>query len=116
MPAAVWRTSPARSISLWLTIWASDGLSLRTGRKLRDRRKSVDFLVRGRDAPTVRNVSRQSDRPCVLIDTGCGQKPRSCVFGHDKGRVARLASGPNEFQSSHRPGFGESKAVRETTA
>ena len=38
MPAAVWRTSPARSISLWLTIWASDGLSLRTGRKAWDQR------------------------------------------------------------------------------
>src|SRR5689334_2044118 len=38
MPAAVWRTSPARSMSLWLTIWASAGLSLRTGRKARDQR------------------------------------------------------------------------------
>jgi hypothetical protein len=31
--------SPARSISLWLTIWASDGLSFRTGRKARENRK-----------------------------------------------------------------------------
>src|SRR3954453_2135860 len=38
MPAAVCRTRPARSISLWLTIWASAGLSLRTGRKARDQR------------------------------------------------------------------------------
>ena len=38
-PAAVWRTRPARSINLWLTIWASAGLSLRTGRKQRETRK-----------------------------------------------------------------------------
>src|SRR3954470_12030942 len=38
MPAAVWRIRPARSISLWLTIWASAGVSLATGRKYRVRR------------------------------------------------------------------------------
>src|SRR4051812_47477527 len=38
MPDAVWRIMPARSISRWLTIWASDGVSLRVGRKYWDRR------------------------------------------------------------------------------
>ena len=43
MPAAVWRISPARSISLWLTICASEGLSLMTGRKYRETRKGGNF-------------------------------------------------------------------------
>src|SRR3982750_1276031 len=45
MPAAVWRTRPARSISLWLTICASDGLSLRTGRKALDQRMAAGSTV-----------------------------------------------------------------------
>src|SRR3569833_822811 len=49
MPAAVWRTRPARSISLWLTIWASAGLSLRTGRKAWDQRMARGCRVAATD-------------------------------------------------------------------
>jgi hypothetical protein len=32
---------------LWLTIWASEGLSFNTGKKLRERRKGEAFWISG---------------------------------------------------------------------
>src|SRR3954462_5038892 len=43
MPADICRIMPARSISRWLTIWASGGVSLSVGRKYWDRRMGRRF-------------------------------------------------------------------------
>src|SRR5690242_10437859 len=84
MPAAVWRTRPARSISLWLTIWASAGLSLRSGRKARDQRMAAGS--RGR-------VCRlQPQWPCGAADTGAAQTQAWLIYIRDKEPGGRLVS------------------------
>src|SRR3990172_3130805 len=45
MPAASWRTSPARTMSLWLTASASAGSSRRVGMSDRVQRTALRFLL-----------------------------------------------------------------------
>src|SRR3989337_318764 len=45
MPAASWRTRPARTRSLWLTAWASAGSSRRVGMSDRVQRTALRFLA-----------------------------------------------------------------------
>src|SRR6185369_5778743 len=80
MPAAVCRTSPARSISLWLTICASEGLSLRTGRKARDHRMAAALAVIHR-----RWQPRARRRACCCApDTAAAEKQPWTNCSRDK--------------------------------
>src|ERR1700712_4865468 len=58
MPDAVWRISPARSISRCDTIWASAGFSFRVGRKLRDKRIRETSARQGTQAKTARTLEQ----------------------------------------------------------
>src|SRR5437763_5794826 len=86
MPAAVWRTRPARSISLWLTICASEGLSLRTGRKARDHR------IAGRSSGHSARLATAvlCARLLLLRRHRRGTKAPSPIWYRDNARAARL--------------------------
>src|SRR6185295_16205162 len=109
MPAAVCRTSPARSISLWLTIWASAGLSLRTGRNARDQRMAP------RCNGSVATGNRASP---VTAPTQVGQKAHRAQFttvtafvGQPSVRLVRT-TGPWLVGSGTRPASGEAGRKR----
>jgi len=92
---------------------------LRTGRKLRDRRKSVDFLIEG--ATLLRCAMFQGNPPAVFGGcgtgaTGCGEKPRKVVFDHDKLRESGLASGITSSSRVIGRGSGRRRTVGETAA
>src|SRR3954454_19771643 len=98
MHAAVWRTRPARSISLWLTIWASAGLSLRTGRKARDQRmgpRSSGQALRLATAPQL----------CGPCDTTVGEKATEAKSRRDTHCAAAYVHS-SEQTGSWVDGFG----------
>src|SRR5271155_3170669 len=96
MPEAVWRTSPARSISRWLAICASVGVSLSVGTKLRDRRMAGpggSEAARKLAAPTPR---RQSAAPALHRNVPLHQ-PATQLTDADDSNVANNAAPHNQY-------------------
>src|SRR4051812_42410378 len=91
MPAAVWRTSPARSISRWETICASVGFSRSVGRKNWVERMWLGILGESAGLRELGGEFRQWAGPCLWPWIGAKMQPPWALRPGTRG----LDQGPN---------------------